>query len=194
MKFIPGLSFLQMHTALLLSFFSTQCTRNTLQFILLFVIKIQKSQERFKEKYQIYKGIQNDKNPDEHMNKQIHLFRFGAQLLSVLDELTPENLSQEVFSALHFPCIVPLLLISNSGFTKKKKSSVTALSFILFFKIVHSSEYTNPKICEVCMPVLSGCKIESTQPKHFQKVLLFLQCVVPVDLYPLVSLENAVLK
>lgn len=42
-EFIPGLSFLQMHTALLLSFFSMQLTRNTLQFFLLFVIKIQKS-------------------------------------------------------------------------------------------------------------------------------------------------------
>lgn len=79
---------------------------------------------------------------------------------------------------------------------KKKKSGHwgTALSFSLLFNIIHSSEYTNPKICKVFMPVLSGCKIESTLMKHFQREFLFLQCAVPVDLYPPMSLENAVLK
>lgn len=77
---------------------------------------------------------------------------------------------------------------------KKRKKIVTALSFTLLFNIIHSSECTNPKICKVFMSVLSGYKIESTQMKQFQRELLLLQCAVPVDLYPPMSLENAVLK
>lgn len=77
---------------------------------------------------------------------------------------------------------------------KKRKKIVTALSFTLLFNIIHSSEYTNPKICQVFMPVLSSSKIESMQMEHFQRALLLLQCAVSVDLYPPMSLENAVLK